>query len=114
MLSQKVRLFWNWFQARHEVFRKDWDPHISEISEMVLRIHPKLTWEMGGDKKGVLEFIVRSDDNNARFLAREVIGRAPAISDWAIQHWIPPREWKDDKYTISFVSEIGNYSYSGN
>jgi Family of unknown function (DUF695) len=95
MQRSRIEHFWAWFGARADTIRANPQAHSAEIAEMVERLHPGLSWEMGSLDGKTFDFILRSGDPRLQSVAYDVVRHVPALKQWRCSAWRLPEPRRD-------------------
>jgi hypothetical protein len=83
--------FWTWFQSRSDAILKSDGQALKELARAVKEVHPSLSVEV---KPG--ELIISAGGNKLAFpKVKELADAAPAMKDWKVTAFRPPRKPAD-------------------
>ena len=91
--SQKA--FWQWFDAHQDEifdFEVDQERIFDELSEQLVRVHPRLTFEFGPPNADRREFVISADGMREAFPAvSSLVAGAPKLDRWLVTAFRPRR-----------------------
>ena len=98
-LSQKSRVFWEWFVAEEEtilgLFSDDADLSLTRvISRRVSILFKGLGWEIGPGKVKENQFVISPNRDRDRLqVTRRIIQMAPSLPTWEFHPAKPKKDW---------------------
>jgi len=97
-LITRIKGFWQWFrqnqsQITHLYSAKNFNDLSTAINREIDRVDVHLAWEIGPGRRKPHLFTISSEGNlELRYIAEQMIGLAPELTEWEFYSSRPPRQ----------------------